>query len=55
MESLAITFTDEDAYGIQQPHDDALVVTMVVANYVTYGILIDSGSSSDILYWPAFE
>lgn len=32
-ESLALTFTNEDPYGLLQPHDDALIVTMAITNY----------------------
>ncbi|XP_065636251.1 uncharacterized protein LOC136070340 [Quercus suber] len=28
----AITFTDEDAKGIHHPHDDAIVITLVIAD-----------------------
>lgn len=34
-ESWQITFTMDDAQGIQHPHDDALMGTMTVANYTT--------------------
>ncbi|XP_023908356.1 uncharacterized protein LOC112020038 [Quercus suber] len=51
----AITFTDEDARGIHHPHDDAIVITLVIANYTTKRVLIDNGSSADILYYPAFQ
>jgi hypothetical protein len=37
------------------PHDDALVVTLTVANHGIHRILVDNGSSADILYWPAFQ
>ena len=37
------------------PHDDALVVTVTVANHVIHRILVKNGSSADILYWPAFK
>jgi hypothetical protein len=37
------------------PHDDALVVIMTVANHAIHRILVDNGSSVDILYWPAFK
>ena len=37
------------------PHNDALVVTMMVANHAIHRILVDNGSSIDILYWPAFQ
>ncbi|XP_058103658.1 uncharacterized protein LOC131247297 [Magnolia sinica] len=32
MSPCSLTFTEDDARGIQHPHDDALVVTMTVAN-----------------------
>jgi hypothetical protein len=37
------------------PHDDALVVTVIVANHAIHQILVDNGSLVDILYWPAFK
>ncbi|XP_018846012.1 uncharacterized protein LOC109009834 [Juglans regia] len=36
------------------PHDDVLVVTMLVANFTTRRILINNGNSADILFWDAF-
>jgi hypothetical protein len=37
------------------PHDDALVVTLTVANHGIHRILVDNESSADILYWPTFQ
>ena len=51
----AITFTDEDAERIHHPHDDALVITLLIADYITRRVLVDNGSSADILYYPAFQ
>ncbi|XP_058084523.1 uncharacterized protein LOC131232302 [Magnolia sinica] len=51
----SLTFTEDDARGIQHPHDDALVVTMVIVNHKVYPILVDIGSSIDIIYSEAFE
>ena len=50
----AITFTDKDAGRIHHPHDDAIVITLLIADYTTRRVLIDNGSSADILYYPAF-
>jgi hypothetical protein len=36
------------------PHDNALVVTITVT-IANHRILVDNGSSADILYWPAFK
>lgn len=35
-------------------HDAALVVTLSIANYTTQKILVDNGSSTNILLWDAF-
>ena len=51
----AIIFTDEDARRLHHPHDDAIVITLANANYTTRRVLIDNGSSTDILYYPAFQ
>ena len=51
----AITFTDEDASRIHHPHDDAIVITLIIVDYSTRRVLVDNGSSVDILYYPAFQ
>ena len=50
-----ITFTDEDAERIHHPHDDAIVITLLIVDYITRRVLVDNGSSADILYYPAFQ
>ena len=54
-EEQAITFMDEDAARIHHPHDDAIVITLFIANYTTRRVLIDNGSSADILCYLAFQ
>ena len=51
----AITFTDKDIRRIHHPHDDAIVITLLIVDYTTRRVLIDNGSSADILYYPAFQ
>jgi hypothetical protein len=50
-----ITFCEDDARGIHQPHDDTLVVTMTIAGFITRRVLIDNGSSADIIYLLAYQ
>ncbi|GFZ18321.1 hypothetical protein Acr_27g0000600 [Actinidia rufa] len=50
-----ITFSSDDLRGLHLPHDDALVISAVIANFNVQRILIDSGSSADILFISAFE
>ena len=46
---------DEDARRLHHPHDDAIVITLMIANYTTRMVLIDNESSVDILYYPTFQ
>ncbi|XP_030958344.1 uncharacterized protein LOC115980207 [Quercus lobata] len=45
----------EDARRLYHPHDDALVVNLRVEDYNMHRVLVDNGSSADILYYPAFQ
>ena len=49
------SFSKEDVRGIHQPHDDALVVTINIVDFATRRVLIDNGSSADILYLLAYQ
>ena len=48
-------FMDKDARRLHSLHDDAIVITLAIANYTTRRVLIDNGSSTGILYYPAFQ
>ena len=50
-----ITFSDSDAHHIHHPHCDALFISVMVANNNVHRILVDNGSSVDILYYQAFQ
>ena len=49
-----IGFSEDDARRLHHPHDDALVVSLQIGDYNVYRVLVDNGSSVDILYYPAF-
>ena len=53
--NTAITFSDSDLEGCQHPHDDPLVIRAVVANKTIHQVLIDNGSSADIIFALAFD
>ena len=55
LEDILITFTKEDAHKVFHPHDDALVVSLEIVGYSTRRVLIDNGSSADIIYFTAFQ
>ena len=50
-----ITFSDSDLEGCQHPHDDPLVIRAIVANKIVHRVLVDNGSSVDIIYASAFD
>ncbi|XP_031102019.1 uncharacterized protein LOC116005926 [Ipomoea triloba] len=50
-----ILFTDEDLPRSQHPHRDALVIAMDVHGTVVRRVLVDTGSSVNILYLEVFE
>ena len=50
-----ITFSDSDMEGCQHPYDDLLVIRAVVANKTVHRVLIDNGSSIDIIFASTFD
>ena len=50
-----ITFLDSDLERCQHPHDDPLVIRAVVANKTIHLVLVDNGSSTDIIFASAFD
>ena len=50
-----ITFSDSNLEGCQHPHDDPLVIRAAVANKTVHQVLIDNGSSTDIIFALAFD
>ena len=54
-DETTIIFTYEDARRLHHPRDDVIVITLTIANYTTRRVLVDNGSSADILYYLAFQ
>ncbi|GAV73298.1 hypothetical protein CFOL_v3_16784, partial [Cephalotus follicularis] len=50
-----ISFSEADYKGVRLPHDDPVVVTLLVELFTMKRILLDNGSSADILYKHAFD
>ncbi|KAK3009335.1 hypothetical protein RJ639_014476 [Escallonia herrerae] len=50
-----ISFDDTDLEEVLTPHDDALVISLQIDAYVIKRILVDTGSSADILFEEAFS
>ncbi|PIM99045.1 hypothetical protein CDL12_28463 [Handroanthus impetiginosus] len=50
-----IQFSSADLEGVDCPHQDALVITVIVVTYDVARVFIDCGSSVDILFMKAFQ
>ncbi|XP_068477159.1 uncharacterized protein [Phaseolus vulgaris] len=50
-----ITFTKGDLKDVV-PHDnDPIVISLVTAGRTVHRVLVDQGSSADVMFWPTFE
>ena len=50
-----MSFNEADARGMKQPHNDLLVIMLNIERFNTKRILVDNGSSADIIYLLAFQ
>jgi len=55
MASPLLGFSDEDKIGTIQSHDDALVVTLRIGGYDVKRILVDQGSTVEVMYPDLFK
>ncbi|XP_056851602.1 uncharacterized protein LOC130500683 [Raphanus sativus] len=49
-----ISFTAREQEKVLAPHHDALVISLTIANCLVKWILVDNGSSSNIIFYSAF-
>jgi len=50
-----IIFTNDDFHGLDHQQDDPMVITVEIENYAVKKVLVDQGSSVDILYWATYQ
>ena len=50
-----LSFSDEDKVGTIQPHDDALVVTLKIGGYDMRRVMMDQGSSVEIMHLDLYK
>ena len=53
--SLVMGFSDEDKIGTIQPHDDALVITLQIWGYDMKRVMVDQGSTAEIMYLDVYK
>ena len=53
--SQDMCFSNKDTRGVKQPHDDPLVIMIMIEGFNTRRVLVDNGSSADIIYLSAFQ
>ena len=54
-ETMYMIFSEEDARGMKQPHDDPLVIMLTIEGFNTRRVLVDNKSSVGIIYLLAFQ
>ena len=50
-----ILLLKEDARGVKQPHDNPLVIMLIIEGFNTRRILVDNSSFADIIYLSTFQ
>ena len=50
-----MSFNEADARGVKQPHNNPLVIMLNIEGFNTKRVLVENGSSVDIIYLPAFQ
>ena len=55
MKGPRIWFSDRDLKDVELPHNDPLVLTLKLQNFLVQRVLVDSGSLSEILYYDCFK
>ncbi|KAL8135334.1 hypothetical protein AgCh_010119 [Apium graveolens] len=51
---VKMAFDDSDLEGVKFPHDDPLVITLIIGNSPVKRVLVDNGASVDILLHDTF-
>ena len=50
-----IVFSERDTRGVKQPNDDPLVLMLAIEGYNSRRVLVNNGSSIDIMYMKVFQ
>ncbi|XP_023884047.2 uncharacterized protein LOC111996319 [Quercus suber] len=47
---LILSFSEEDKIETTQPHDDALVITLIIEDYNVKRVMVDDGNRAKVMY-----
>lgn len=48
------SFREDDCEEVLYLHDDALLISLLISNCKMRRVLVDNGSSTDMLFWDTF-
>ncbi|XP_074353065.1 uncharacterized protein LOC141692233 [Apium graveolens] len=54
-ESTDITFKEKESRWVHHPHNDVLVITMLIGAMNVHRVFLDNGSSTNILYYITYK
>ncbi|XP_074351431.1 uncharacterized protein LOC141690538 [Apium graveolens] len=54
-ESADITFMEKESRWVHHPHNDALVIIMLIGAMNVHRVFLDNGSSTNILYYSTYK
>ena len=52
--ATSIALTEQDLYTVKLPHQDPIVIKLQVDQAILGRVLVDGGSSVEVLFWDAF-
>jgi hypothetical protein len=52
---VPITFSQEDLQLKDYPHNDAMVISCVIKEFLVHNVLVDTGSATDVIFAKAFR
>lgn len=53
--NCTIVFTEEEVRGVNAPHHDALVIKISITNLTVKRVLVENGSSANVMFLKTFK
>lgn len=52
---ITISFSKKDLEGIKVPHQDLIVISIIIKKTKLLRVLVNTGATIDIIYWDSFK